>query len=74
MTNLEETALRDSFETLFGEAPDGNQSLWDAIEDYWIVQMDKREREEKSRIDSRLEYMFANAPETYWAIKQIIYS
>ena len=44
------------------------------ITKWWLKHRDEAVRDEKQRIASRLQHMFVNAPETYHAIKQIIYS
>lgn len=76
MTNLEETALREEWgKEIENEMPtvfiiDGEKE----IADWWLKKMKEHDSAEKSRIASRIEHMFVNAPETYHAIKQIIYS
>lgn len=64
-----------------GIAPKRHHDDYDALPDH-IKEFDRvmarytqsQVSAEKERINSRLEYMFANAPETYHAIKQIIYN
>lgn len=82
MTKTEETALRNEFYDKFTNDPANDSVMWKVvtlggpseIADYWLAKMKARESEEKSRIASRLEHMFANAPETWFAIKSIIYA
>ena len=75
MTPIQETALRNEWCNHFDEhAIPVVAEFRDMALEFWLAKMKARESEEKDRIDSRLAYMFANAPETYHAIKQIIYS